>query len=221
MDASAARGIANSQGVGKIRHLECKTLWLQQKVKDGIVKVFAVSGNDNSADLGTKVLTANRIHYLAEQIGLYDGETMQLIRETAVKVSQVVTKGCSVGGNGAITALVTALIAFLQVPASGHLIDHSIVPAMPLQVDTCAAQQPRSFDDLIWLARAVSCIFLFGSMLGAFCMHRHMRRVAARAAEREGINRDAEQGDRQQRQQREKSSCSSCRSCCSSFWCCL
>ena len=34
-DASAARGVIMRQGVGKIRHLHVKQLWLQEKVKEG------------------------------------------------------------------------------------------------------------------------------------------------------------------------------------------
>ena len=33
MDASAARAICRREGVGKIKHLDVKTLWLQQAVK--------------------------------------------------------------------------------------------------------------------------------------------------------------------------------------------
>ena len=35
-DASAARGVILRQGVGKVRHLQVKELWLQEKVAAGI-----------------------------------------------------------------------------------------------------------------------------------------------------------------------------------------
>ncbi len=35
MDSSAAKGICKREGVGKIRHLSAKTLWLQKAVKNG------------------------------------------------------------------------------------------------------------------------------------------------------------------------------------------
>ena len=34
-DASAAIGITQREGLGKIRHLDISLLWIQQKIKDG------------------------------------------------------------------------------------------------------------------------------------------------------------------------------------------
>ena len=36
-ESSAARGIAMRRGVGKIRHLEVRTLWLQDQVGRGLI----------------------------------------------------------------------------------------------------------------------------------------------------------------------------------------
>ena len=53
-DASAAIGIANRIGIGKIRHIETNQLWLQQKVLEGHLVVSKVKGEDNLADALTK-----------------------------------------------------------------------------------------------------------------------------------------------------------------------
>ena len=53
-DASAAIGIANRIGIGKIRHIETNQLWLQQKVLEGKLVVSKVKGEDNLADALTK-----------------------------------------------------------------------------------------------------------------------------------------------------------------------
>ena len=53
-DASAAIGIANRIGIGKIRHIETSQLWLQQKVLEGKLVVSKVKGEDNLADALTK-----------------------------------------------------------------------------------------------------------------------------------------------------------------------
>ena len=53
-DASAAIGIANRIGIGKIRHIETNQLWLQQKVLDGKLVVSKVKGEENLADALTK-----------------------------------------------------------------------------------------------------------------------------------------------------------------------
>ena len=56
MDAAAARSVLCRQGVGRIRHLEVKVLWVQDQVKNGRVLVEKVEGIWNQADLGTRPL---------------------------------------------------------------------------------------------------------------------------------------------------------------------
>ena len=55
-DATAAIGIASRQGLGKIRHVAVADLWIQECIKNGVVKVFKVAGNLNASDLLTKGL---------------------------------------------------------------------------------------------------------------------------------------------------------------------
>ena len=59
-DASAAIGITQRQGLGKIRHLAVADLWIQQRVKDGVLKVTKVPGLQNSADMMTKPWTTSK-----------------------------------------------------------------------------------------------------------------------------------------------------------------
>ena len=53
-DPSAAIGICNRQGLGKLRHLDTHTLWIQQAVRTGRVDLRKVLGEENPADLLTK-----------------------------------------------------------------------------------------------------------------------------------------------------------------------
>ena len=53
-DATAAIGIANRRGLGKVRHIEVCQLWLQNKVRSGDIKVTKVGTNENLADALTK-----------------------------------------------------------------------------------------------------------------------------------------------------------------------
>ena len=55
-DASAAKGIANRKGLGKVRHLEVHLLWIQQHVRTKAFKLSKVPGKENPADLLTKHL---------------------------------------------------------------------------------------------------------------------------------------------------------------------
>ena len=56
MDSSAAKSFVSRRGLGKMRHLEIRDLWLQKEVADGTLEVFKTPGDDNPADLMTKIL---------------------------------------------------------------------------------------------------------------------------------------------------------------------
>ena len=58
-DSSAALGIAGRSGLGKLRHLETHTLWVQEKVRTGAIQVRRVRGEVNPADLFTKHLPSS------------------------------------------------------------------------------------------------------------------------------------------------------------------
>jgi hypothetical protein len=53
-DSSAANGVANRRGAGGIRHIETRSLWLQQKTTDRSLTVGKISKKVNWADLPTK-----------------------------------------------------------------------------------------------------------------------------------------------------------------------
>ena len=53
-DSSAAIGICNRQGPGKLRHFDTHTLWIQQAVRSKRVDLRKVSGEVGPADLFTK-----------------------------------------------------------------------------------------------------------------------------------------------------------------------
>ena len=57
-DASAAIGICNRIGLGKVRHIEVNQLWLQEKVTQGRITVTKVGTLENLADAMTKTIDA-------------------------------------------------------------------------------------------------------------------------------------------------------------------
>ena len=66
-DSSAAIGICSRQGLGKLRHLDTHTLWIQQAVRSKRVDLRKVAGEVNPADLFTKhSLTRERLMGLAK-----------------------------------------------------------------------------------------------------------------------------------------------------------
>ena len=54
VDSSAAKSIASRTGLGKLRHLEIKFLWLQECVRRGKLVLSKVRGDINLADVFTK-----------------------------------------------------------------------------------------------------------------------------------------------------------------------
>ena len=73
IDNSAARQILMRAGVGRVRHLSVKILWLQQQVEGKMVSVVAVASSANIADLGTKRLLCHTMRRLMYEVGVYDG----------------------------------------------------------------------------------------------------------------------------------------------------
>ena len=57
-DSNAAKGILSRTGLGKARHLHTGVLWIQHYVADGTFTLEKLDGKENSADLGTKELSA-------------------------------------------------------------------------------------------------------------------------------------------------------------------
>lgn len=69
-DSSAAIGICSRQGLGKLRHLDTHTLWIQQAVRTGRVDLRKVLGEENPADLLTKhSLSRQRLEDLVNLFG--------------------------------------------------------------------------------------------------------------------------------------------------------
>ena len=69
-DLIAAIGVCSRQGLGKLRHLDTHTLWVQQAVRTGRVDLRKVSGEENPADLFTKhSLSSARMAALVELHG--------------------------------------------------------------------------------------------------------------------------------------------------------
>ena len=65
VDSSVARAISQRIGVGRIRHLEVKVLWLQQLVLQGIITPVSVG-----TLVGTKPLPEARIHDLMRLVNM-------------------------------------------------------------------------------------------------------------------------------------------------------
>ena len=64
-DASAARGVILRQGVGTVRHLQVKQLWLQENVAAGELTIVKIPRAENCADALTHQWSANDLPFWA------------------------------------------------------------------------------------------------------------------------------------------------------------
>ena len=66
-DSGAAMGVCGRSGLGKLRHVQTHTLWVQECVRTGAIQLRKVNGLVNPADLFTKHLTSrDRVTQLVE-----------------------------------------------------------------------------------------------------------------------------------------------------------
>ena len=59
-DSTATIGICGRAGLGKLRHIDTRALWIQQRVKDASVELRKIKGEVNPADLFTKHLPSKQ-----------------------------------------------------------------------------------------------------------------------------------------------------------------
>jgi hypothetical protein len=69
-DSSAAIGICNRSGIGKVRHLAVAQLWAQDLVRSKACRLFKVLGTENPADLMTKPLARTEVDGHLQRLGL-------------------------------------------------------------------------------------------------------------------------------------------------------
>ena len=64
VDSSTAKAIGQRQGVGRLKHLALHSLWLQDLVKQKVLKLEKTPTDENKSDLGTKVFAAPKFRSL-------------------------------------------------------------------------------------------------------------------------------------------------------------
>ena len=68
-DSSTAQSVASRRGLGKLRHVELRFLWVQEMVKKGRLKLGKVWGPKNVADHLTKGKMAWEYAHLLRGVG--------------------------------------------------------------------------------------------------------------------------------------------------------
>ena len=70
VDSSSAKAVMARDGVGKIKHLDVRVLWLQAEREHHDLVVLKVPGDRNPSDLGTKSHAQKRFEMLRELVGI-------------------------------------------------------------------------------------------------------------------------------------------------------
>lgn len=68
VDSTAAIGVVNRKGAGKLRHVRVGQLWVQEKAERGDIRYRKVRGTENPADALTKPLTQKEMNTYMDQI---------------------------------------------------------------------------------------------------------------------------------------------------------
>jgi len=71
-DSSSALTLASRAGMGRLKHIEIRLLALQDWCAQGRIKLAKIPARDNTADVGTKFLSAADTLRFAELIGVRD-----------------------------------------------------------------------------------------------------------------------------------------------------
>ena len=77
LDSSAARGVLSRKGVGRLRHLSCRILWMQGLLMGKRLLVRSVMGALNRVDIATKRLSAARLESLCYFLGIWRGNNLE------------------------------------------------------------------------------------------------------------------------------------------------
>ena len=86
VDAAAAIGVVRRNGVGRVRHLDVRYLWIQERIHSGEFQVYKVLGTENPADLMTKFLGSDQIYQGLARMGLWYSEGRAKTAPTITKV---------------------------------------------------------------------------------------------------------------------------------------
>ena len=181
-DSSAALGIASRSGLGKLRHLETHTLWVQEKVRTGAISLRKVWGEVNPADLFTKHLPSReKVHQL---LGLFGCEYRSGRSEAAPLLRPRDVDGRQ-GGHPAVDEQLPTYIATSKAARSGEMHDESRLPHMhsdaeiaDLFPESGAAEAQANTDD--WQSEEQRRnSFMFESLIGRQGRqhHRSLRRA--------------------------------------------
>ena len=89
LDSVAAIGMVQRRGVGRVRHLGVRFLHLQELLREGRISAIQnISTKENTADIGTKALTGDRLVELLDLFGYHnveDSDTIASVQQSKLQ----------------------------------------------------------------------------------------------------------------------------------------
>ena len=168
-DNSAARQLVARQGVGRIRHLSGKILWIQQCVLDGNVSMGQVPTLMNFSDIGTKCLPRGRLNFLLHEIGAMDPATLELVGEE--EHAMVVEQQRNREAVGKLIKFVKRMSLVLGIQGLEP------VGVEGAEVETCKATSEGNDELLmVWFFMAVLLALWVGFAIAAYCTWKRLHR---------------------------------------------
>ena len=124
VDSSRAKAMINRDGVGNVKHLDVRALWLQQEREKNGLKVMKVPGERNPADLGTKAHPAVRFELLKQLCGITDCSAIDRAMEVGIHAIEAwgATPGSVHNGRGLLAKMVA--LSTLLVQARGESMEY-------------------------------------------------------------------------------------------------
>ena len=136
-DSSAAIGICSRQGLGKLRHLDTHTLWVQQAVRNKRIDLRKIAGEHNPADLLTK--HSHSREKLQSLVELHDCRFLAGRAESAPALKR---------GASSKTTMATADAELNDVELQEEQEEHCTAPRMPHH-ELDAAALDREYPSLV------------------------------------------------------------------------
>ena len=155
VDNSAARQLIERQGVGCVRHLSGKILWMQDLVLAKQVKVGQVPTQWNVSDVGTKPLARQRLLILLNQVGACDPESLEMVGQE--EYNNFTERAA---GQQSLKRLTKAVLRMAAVWGLEPLVNVG-AEAMELDEQVCTQVQASGNDGTtFWLWLAVIALFM-------------------------------------------------------------
>ena len=163
-DSSSARQLAQRQGIGKIKHLSAKVLWIQQQVQDKMVCLSQISTIWNVSDVGTKVLSARRLKLLLHQLGMFTQDAQRVGEEEFNEESNRVG-GRKVMQLARVVARVIAVMGLEPTRAMGQM------------DETCPGPGLSTNEWWFKLGVAILVVILIAFAVGCFVVRRYVKQL--------------------------------------------